>query len=91
MSNDQLKSSRPTGKAGSMRSRYGAKLLWALYGLCAVLILLDLLIHRHAETSFDGNFGFYGAYGFIASAVLVVVARFVLRPIVKRPEDYYDD
>ena len=91
MSNDQLKSSRPAGKAGSMRSRYGAKLLWALYGLCAVLILLDLLIHRHAETSFDGNFGFYGAYGFIASAVLVVAARFVLRPIVKRPENYYDD
>lgn len=91
MSDDQLKSSAPAGKAGSMWSRHGTKLLWALFGLCAVLVLLDLPIHRHAETSFDGNFGFYGAYGFIASVVLVLVARFVLRPIVKRPEDYYDD
>jgi hypothetical protein len=39
---------------------------------------------------FDGNFGFYGAYGFIGSVFLVLVAK-QLRKLLKRPEGYYDD
>jgi hypothetical protein len=67
------------------------KVAWALYIVCAVVILLDFPIHRHADTSFDGNFGFYGAYGFVGSVLLVLVAKYILRRIVKRPEGYYDD
>jgi hypothetical protein len=89
MSDDQHKSGAPAQKAARKGNKI--KLLWALYALCTVLVLLDLPIHRHAETGFDGNFGFYGFYGFIASVVLVLAARYVLRPIVKRPEGYYDD
>jgi hypothetical protein len=60
--------------------------LWALGGLLA---LLDLVVHRHAETGFDGGFGFYALYGFFACVALVLAAK-VLRRIVMRPEDYYD-
>jgi hypothetical protein len=61
-------------------------------GLCVVgglLVLADLVAHRHAETPFDGWFGFYGVYGFVACVALVLAAK-VLRRIVMRPEDHYD-
>ena len=67
------------------------KVAWALYIACAIAMLLDFVIHRHGETGFDENFGFYGAYGFIGSVLLVLVAKNILRRIVMRPEDYYDD
>jgi hypothetical protein len=61
-------------------------------GLWAVgigLLLLDLVVHRHAEAGFDGWFGFYGLYGFFACVALVLAAK-LLRRAVMRPEDYYD-
>jgi hypothetical protein len=60
--------------------------LWLVGGLLA---LLDLIIHRHAETGFDGGFSFYAFYGFVACVALVLAAK-VLRRVVMRPEDYYD-
>lgn len=60
-----------------------------LWVLGVVLVLLDLLVHRHAEISIDGWFGFYGLFGFIACVVLVLAAK-LLRRLVMRPEDYYD-
>ena len=54
-----------------------------------VLLLLDLLIHRHDLFSWEGWFGFYGFYGFVACVALVFAAKF-LRKFVMRPEDYYD-
>ncbi|HEX5091103.1 MAG TPA: hypothetical protein VFV84_00280 [Burkholderiales bacterium] len=60
--------------------------LWAI-GLG--LVLLDVIVHRHAEAGFDGLFGFYGLYGFVGIVVLVLGAK-LLRRAVMRPEDYYD-
>ena len=50
---------------------------------------VDLIIHRHAETGFDGWFGFYGFYGFVACVTLVLAAK-GLRRILMRSEDYYE-
>jgi hypothetical protein len=60
--------------------------LWVFGGL---LVLADLVVHRHAETAFDGWFGFYGLYGFVACVALVLAAK-LLRRVVMRREDYYD-
>ena len=60
--------------------------LWVFGGL---LVLADLVVHRHAETAFDGRFGFYGLYGFVACVALVLAAK-LLRRVVMRREDYYD-
>ena len=43
------------------------KLAWTLYAVCAVLLLLESFIHRHADVGVDGWFGFYAAYGFFGS------------------------
>jgi uncharacterized membrane protein len=34
--------------------------------------------------------GFYAVFGFVACVILVLISRFVLRPLVMRDEDYYD-
>ena len=49
---------------------------------------------RHAgELIFpwEGAFAFSSIYGFVACVILVIVAKYVLRPMVMRDEDYYDD
>jgi len=70
--------------------RHVTLLYRGLWGIGIVLLLLDLVVHRHAEVGFDGLFDFYGLYGFVACVALVLVAKLVLRRAVMRPEDYYD-
>ncbi len=62
--------------------------------LCALLLLADLVSHRHVsfadgELPVEGWFGFYAVYGFVAYT-LIVVGSVVLRKVVMRSEDYYD-
>ncbi len=61
-----------------------------LWALGAVLVLLDLAVHRHEESAFAELFGFFGLYGFVACVALVLTAK-LLRRGVMRPEDYYGD
>ncbi|MDX1696746.1 MAG: hypothetical protein R3308_00580 [Thiohalobacterales bacterium] len=65
------------------------RLLRVLYLACALLLVLDLVIHRHVIHTWESLWGFYGIYGFLACIGLVLTAR-QLRKILKRPEDYYD-
>ena len=55
-----------------------------------VLLLAELFIHPHPPFEWAGTFGFFAGYGFIACIVLLFVARLV-RLVVMRKEDYYDD
>jgi membrane protein YdbS with pleckstrin-like domain len=62
------------------------------FGLAACLVLLlamELFIHKHPYFSWEKWFGFYALYGFVACVLLVLVAKYILRPLVKRQEDYY--
>jgi len=65
------------------------KLYRSLWGFGIALLLLDVVVHRHAETGIDGLFGYYGFYGFLACVALVLAAK-LLRRAVMRAEDYYD-
>lgn len=69
-------------------------LLWVFSAACAVLLLIDAFIHRHlsfehGELVYEGWFGFYPFYGFVACVVLVLVAK-QMRKVVMKDEDYYD-
>ncbi|HEX9647745.1 MAG TPA: hypothetical protein VGB88_09620 [Alphaproteobacteria bacterium] len=64
------------------------KLLFAFFAVCALLILLDLLYHKHAVLAFEEWFGFYAIYGFVACMILVLASR-LLRKLVGRRKDYY--
>ena len=61
-------------------------------GLIAVcLVLFGMLTGAQALEShpWEGLFGFYAIYGFVACVLLVVLAK-ELRKLLMRDEDYYD-
>lgn len=60
-----------------------------LYGICAVLLVAEVLVHRHTTHDIESVPAFYALYGFIALVFAVMAAR-GLRRLVKRDEDYYD-
>jgi len=64
------------------------RVLYVFYTLCALLLIADLVIHRHVAHSWENLFGFYAVFGFIACVVLVLVAK-QMRKVLMRDEDYY--
>lgn len=67
------------------------RLLYTFYTCVGLLLLVDLFYHKHAIFAWEGTFAFYSVYGFVACVILVIVAKYVLRPMVMRKEDYYDE
>ena len=65
-------------------------LLMLLFGGCLALLIINFFVHKHGHFSWEEWSGFYAAYGFVACVGLVLTAKFILRKIVKRSEDYYD-
>lgn len=65
------------------------RLLNIFYLCCALLVILDFVIHRHTMHEWDSLWAFYPIYGFVGCVVLVVVAKW-MRTFLMRPEDYYD-
>ena len=61
----------------------------ALYAVCAILIVVDLVMARHGHFTAEAWLGFYGWYGFAACVALVLIAR-GLRVVLGRKEGYYD-
>lgn len=56
---------------------------------CLLLVLADLVYHKHGHFSWETLFGFHGFFGF-AAFFLAVLAGKPLRRLLKRDEDYYD-
>ena len=66
------------------------KIYYAIWIGCALLLGLELLIDKHVETAVEHWFGFHGFFSLLACVALVLAAK-LLRRVVSRPEDYYDD
>ncbi len=82
----------PPGEKTHMfdKPRNVKRVIYALYGLCAVSFALDAVVHRHVDHPWEDLYGFHGVYGFGACVLLVLGAK-QLRKILMRKEDYYDD
>lgn len=65
------------------------RVLTILYACCALLLLLDFVIHRHISHSWERLWGFYPIYGFVGCVILVIVATW-MRKFLMRDENYYD-
>jgi len=65
-------------------------LLKIFFGICVVLFAVDFVVHKKAHMPWEKWPGFYAVYGLVACVILVLVAKYVLRPLVKRDEDYYE-
>ena len=66
------------------------RLLKGFYAICILLIIADFVIHRHTTMEWEKIPAFYAIYGFAACVLLVVVAK-MIRKVVMRKEDYYDE
>ena len=66
------------------------RLLNGFYVICILLVIADFIIHRHMSMAWEKIPAFYAIYGFIAWVVLVIVAK-LMRKVVMRPENYYDE
>ena len=75
------------------------RLLKIFFSSVVILLILDgfyivlsktHVIQSHMNYQWEGFWGFYAFYGFVACVILVLVSKYILRPLVKREEDYYD-
>ena len=66
------------------------RLLRHFYVICVLLVIVDFIVHRHIEMDWENVPAFYALYGFVACVALVLMAK-VLRKVVMRKEDYYDE
>lgn len=53
-------------------------------------LVFEFFIYKHTYFPWEEWPGFYAAFGFVAFVVLILTAKYLLRPIIKRKEDYYD-
>ncbi len=64
------------------------KVIKCLAILCAILFVLDLILHRHAYVPGEGIPGFYAVVGFVAFTLIVLGAT-QLRRLILRNEHFY--
>lgn len=67
------------------------KIFLVFYVMVITSLVAELSIHKHAYFPWEEFPFFYASFGFVAFVFLILIAKHVLRPIVKRNEDYYDD
>jgi hypothetical protein len=60
------------------------------YPSLVLLLVLDLLLPKHGNFPWEDWPEFYAVYGFVACVVLVLAAKYLLRPLMLRKEEYYD-
>lgn len=66
------------------------KLLLFFYITLGVLVVVDFFIDKHPHFLWEAWPQFFAVFGFVACVCLVLVAKYVLRPLVRRGERYYD-
>ncbi len=67
------------------------RMLWiALWGACAIVVLLQVFAAPEPHFGFDGFIGYTALFGFIACTALILIAK-GLGFILKKPVDYYNE
>ena len=68
----------------------GSRSKLVLLILAFILLVLEFFVHRHAETNIENVFFFPALYAFVI-CVAIVLGGILLRKLVMRSEDYYDN
>lgn len=86
--NQRADAPRNGGQGWADRPRVQRAIRVALYVACALLLLAELGIHRHAYNAVEAVPFVYALYGFAALWVAVAIAK-GLRRLIRRDEDFY--
>jgi hypothetical protein len=65
------------------------RLLVVFFASLVVLLIVDFFIYKHGDFSWENAPNFFAAYGFVSCVLLIFIAR-IIRPMIKRDEDYYE-
>jgi hypothetical protein len=65
------------------------RLFWGLCAVCGLLLVAELLVHRHPHFGWEAVPFFHAAFGFVAFWCIVIAGKH-LRKVLMRDEDYYD-
>jgi uncharacterized PurR-regulated membrane protein YhhQ (DUF165 family) len=65
-------------------------LAWSFFLSLVLLLVLEFFIHKHPRFPSEEWPEFYCVFAFVGFVALVLSAKYILRPLVKRREDYYD-
>lgn len=71
-------------------SRTRRRWVHVLYVLCALTLVPSLFLHPHSEFGFAEIPGFHALLAFLTGFALVLVA-IVVRRLIIRPADYYEN
>ena len=78
-------------KKGWLDKPNAKRYTFIVFLLCCVLsIALEFMVEKHPHFYVEEWKSFYAVYGFLSFVVLVFAAKWILRPLVCRREDYYD-
>ena len=58
--------------------------------LCIIFLILELIGHRYGETSIEDILFFPAIFGFLSCLIIFVIA-IILRSLLMKDEDYYDE
>ncbi len=62
-----------------------------MYGVLALLVVLDMLVPaKYDRFPWEGIGGFGAVYGFIACVLIIVVSKALGYALLYRPDNYYD-
>jgi hypothetical protein len=60
------------------------------YFVLICCVVAEFFIHKHTSFSWEEYPSFHTAFGFVAFVVMIIAGKYILRPLLKRKEDYYD-
>lgn len=86
--------SETTGKEKQYFFDKPANVKWffrVYYCSLVLLLVLDLFLAKHVIFPWESWPEFYAVFGFVACVTLVLAAKYLLRPLVMRKEEYYDE
>ena len=70
--------------------RYGKAFTLVLVIAIVILLVIEILTHRHGELPIEEMFFFPAVYGFCAFVFIVMMGK-LLRQVIMRPENYYQN
>ncbi len=74
-----------------LQPKFIQRFLQVFFLILVILLAADFFVAKdHAHFPWETMPWFYPAYGFISCAALVYISKYILRPLVERDEDYYD-
>ncbi len=65
------------------------RLRMGFYIALVLVLIAEAFVQMHGAFPVEHFYGFYAVYGFISYVLLIFVAK-LLRKIIMRKEDYYD-